>query len=303
MDLSLYRRPLINERGECVDSADQLAREESLSRALTNLTNSSNTPLANLPPAWIKTSRRRRRRAESDGEEAWGDPDPAFNAQFAAKIFPHFPIEAWCRSSIYRPLLQAWLLQAVTWTVERLMPSWQDRKTRRNRDTKLYGWDDVLGDLLARAAPFFETEWVRQHFLAPFLADDEEALSVLAEFADKTVSRHILDAPIVPANTIALLGDRAERVVNDPIFDANNYRAGEVYGHDMPTLIAALFFVAVERAPGAARFVNGDWSQISLIMPIVTRLVSAVAWSSFVARRFLTLCERAGLAYPLDAFA
>jgi hypothetical protein len=303
MDRSLYRQPLISERGERDDSAERLAREESLSRAMTNLTNSSNTLLADVPPAWTKTSRRRRRCAESDGEEAWGDPDPSFNAQFAAKIFPHFPVEAWGRSSIYRPMFQAALTQLVNWTADRLMPSWQDRETRRDPETWLHEWNTVLGDLLARAAPFFDMEWVRQHFLGPFLVDDEEALAVLSRFADMTVTRHVLDAPNVSANTLALLGACVERVIRDPMFDPDNYRAGEVHGHDMPTLITALLFVAVERAPGAARFVNGDWSQISLIMPIVTRLVSAVGWSSFVAERFLTLCDRANLAYPVDEFS
>lgn len=39
-----------------------------------------------------------------------------------------------------------------------------------------------------------------------------------------------------------------------------------------------------------------------MIMPLVTRLVTATGWSSFVMQKFLTLCERAGIAYPLDAF-
>ena len=38
-------------------------------------------------------------------------------------------------------------------------------------------------------------------------------------------------------------------------------------------------------------------------MPSVTRLVGAIGWSPFVMQTFLTLCERAGPAYPLDAFA
>ena len=61
-------------------------------------------------------------------------------------------------------------------------------------------------------------------------------------------------------------------------------------------------FVAIEKADGATRFVNGNWSQINLIMPLVTRLVTAVGWSTLVMDQFLTLCERAGGAYPLDAF-
>lgn len=60
--------------------------------------------------------------------------------------------------------------------------------------------------------------------------------------------------------------------------------------------------VNVERAMGAARFVNGDWSEIGLVMPTVTRLVKATGWSVFVMSKFLLLCQRAGTAYPLDPF-
>ncbi len=79
---------------------------------------------------------------------------------------------------------------------------------------------------------------------------------------------------------------------------------GRVHGFDLPKLIKALLFVPVEEeAPGAARFANGDWSEISMIMPTVTRLVTAIGWSSYVMQNFHTLCERAAVAYPLDAFA
>jgi hypothetical protein len=301
MDLSLRRRPAFTEGGEHDDSADRRARAENFARALTSFAGDADGPLSDLPPAWVK-ARRRGRRGEFDEVDIWGDPDLLFNAQFAAKLFPLFPIEAWCQSDTYRPMLQTTLVQLVTWTAERLMPSWQDAKRRRDRQRHLHEWTAALGDLLARAAPFFETDWVRKHFVTPFLANDEELLRVLAKFADKTVTRHVLDAPTVPDNTLALLGDCVERVVSDPIFNPKGHRAGEVHGYDMPTLITALLFVAVERAPGAARYANGDWSQISLVMPLVTRLVCAVGWSSFVMQKFLTLCERAGAAYPLDQF-
>ena len=303
MDRSLYRQPLVKENGERDNSANRLAREEDLSRALDRLSKATDTPLADLPPAWTRASPRRRgRRRQSEGQMEWGDPDPSFEPQFAAKIFPSFPIEAWCQSSAHRSMLQATLCQLATWTAERLMPPWQDRTRRRDRQTELYEWERVLGDLLARAAPFFETGWVRQHLLAPFLTDDERALRVLAEFADKTATRHVVDASIVPANTFELLNDCVDRILRDRTFDPNSYRAGEVHGYDMPTLITALLFVTVERAPAAARFANGDWSEIGLIMPIVTRLVCAIGWSPFVMEKFLTICERAGVAYPLEEF-
>ncbi|WP_198024759.1 AAA family ATPase [Bradyrhizobium sp. Cp5.3] len=301
VDWSLYRRPVFAPGQGRDDSADRTWRAESLSRALARLAGDAETPLSDLPPAWVKTSRRGWE-AESDQEGIWGDPDPMFNGQFAAKIFSQFPIEAWCQLDTYRPMVQTALIQWVTWTAERLRPSWRDAKDRRDRETYLHEWSRALGDLLARAAPFFEADWVRQHFLAPFLTNDDNLLRVLAEFADKTVIRHIVDASTVPANTLTLLDDCAERVLSDPMFNPKSYRAGEVHGYDMPTLVSALLFVGVEHAPGAARFANGDWSELSLVMPLVTKLVSAVGWSSFVMQKFLTLCERAGASYPLYDF-
>jgi hypothetical protein len=71
----------------------------------------------------------------------------------------------------------------------------------------------------------------------------------------------------------------------------------------MPELIKALLFVNFEKtAPGAARFANGDWSQIDQVMSIVDRMVRQIGWSSFVVGRFLDLCQRAGPAYPVSIF-
>ena len=303
MELSLYWHPTFGKNGKPDNTAGRRAREDGLSRVIVNLTKDIPTPLPDVPPAWVKTSRSRRRRTVDDGEEGWGDPNPSFNAQFAAKIFTNFPVEVWCQSSTYRPLWQAALSSLVTWTAERLMPTWHDRTTRRHRPTDLFEWAATFGDLLARSAPFFETPWVRQHLLAPFVVDDENALRVLAKFSDKTVRRHVLDAAQVPGNTLELLSDCAERATQDRTFDPKSHHAGEVHGNDLPELIRALLLVTVESAPGAARYVNGDWSQINAVLPIVTRLVSAIGWSPFVMQNFLILCERAGLAYPLDEFA
>src|SRR5207253_6589238 len=74
-------------------------------------------------------------------------------------------------------------------------------------------------------------------------------------------------------------------------------------GFDLPQLIKALLFVAIGNALGAKRFANGDWKDLPRVMPIVDRLVRNAGWAPFVMDTFLTLCERSGAAYPLDAFA
>jgi hypothetical protein len=306
MDLSLYYRFRTDENGGRDDTADRDARKESLARALERLNQTTDVPATSVPPAWVRTQGRRRH-GQSEAEAGWGDADPSFDAAFGAQILSLFPVEAWSQSSVYKPKVAGILKELSAWTAERLMPSWLKGKRNSRSDTvssSLIEWNLVLGDLIARAAPFFETEFVRKELLAPFLREDEEGLAVLAGFADMTVTRQILDAPTVPANAFDLLNDCVERVIRDRVFDPNSYRAGQVHGYDLPKLIQALLFVSVEQeAPGAARFANGDWSQISMVTPIVTRLVTATGWSTYVMQNYLTLCERAGLAYPLDAFA
>ena len=301
LELAICHRPKIRKDGRRDDRVNQAARKKSLRRALRALGGSEIVPLAPLPPAWIREPRRGLD-GQLEDEWTWAEPDPFFATQFAANVFQHLPIEAWCQSDIYRPLLQHVLKQFVAWTSERLMPSWRERGPDDDL-ARMIEWTRLLGDLLARAAPYYETEMVRREFLAPFLTDDKNGLCVLAPFADSTVARHVLDASTIPPNTFALLNDCVERVVRDRVFNPTSYRAGEVRGSELPELIRVLLCVAVEKADGAARFVNGDWSQISLIMPLVTRLVTATGWSPFVMGQFLTLCERAGDAYPLDAFA
>src|SRR5262249_44385429 len=92
------------------------------------------------------------------------------------------------------------------------------------------------------------------------------------------------------------------RVLQDRTFRPKRWRAGQIHGFAMPELITALLFVNVENAPAAARYVNGDWSQIDTVMPIIDRMVRNIGWSSYVMGKFLDLCERAARAYPISKF-
>ncbi|MCW2319155.1 hypothetical protein M2322_004724 [Rhodoblastus acidophilus] len=280
------------------NTADREARKTALTKALHALGVKAENGFKLLPPAWVKDSERLR-----CGGDYWGNPERCFDGQYAAKLFMHFPLEEWCRSDVYRPRIKALLVDLARWTAERLMPPWDDGKTRRDKETNLFEWNRTLGTMLARALPFFDLQWVRENFVKPFSANEEEALRVLAPFAESIVTRHVLDAQDIPENALSVLDDFVQRVIDDEAFKPNGYRAGEIHGYNMENLIKALLFVNVDtECPGAARFVNGDWSNVAIIMPLVTKLVTAAGWSTFIMMNFLTLCERAAAFYPIDAF-
>ena len=91
--------------------------------------------------------------------------------------------------------------------------------------------------------------------------------------------------------------------MTDRGFKEGAYGAGEFSGFGLPLLNRTLMFVSVERADAAARYVNGDWSDIGRIMPVIDRLVRAGGWATTIMDDFLTLCERAKESYPADIFA
>ena len=294
-------------RGEFTDAGwdmvpNQKARAESLAAALAALQKNEIDPMPKLPPAWVKGKASGRGRVL---EDQWQHPNVFLEAQAASKLFTKMPIEKWMGAEPYNSLFEPFLHALVKWSAESIMPSWQteDDRRRDNRHTDLLEWNRSLADLMSRAVPFASLDEARETFLKPFLPDDEDALSVLANFVDKVVLRHVCDAATIPENVIPLLDDCVSRVAEDRIFKPNGWRAGQVNGYDMPELIKALLFVNFTGpAPGAARFANGDWSQIEIVMPIINRMVRQIGWSAFVMGKFLDLCQRAGRAYPITMF-
>ena len=260
-----------------------------------------------LPAPWAKVARRRAYGTHSQDWEQWGDPDPYFDAATAGKLLDMFPVETWCRSPVYMPLLREGLERLVGWTAAKLLPDWEAAPgddTARRAATYLVKWNDGLGRLLGRTAPFLDVDVVRREYLDPFPVDNEESFSVLAEFIVGTVVRQVIDAPTVPGGTMEVLDDCVDRVLQHPAFRRAGYRAGELHGWSLPKVVRALLFVPIGvETPGSARFANGDWSELSVAMPIVSRVVTELGWSRDVMDFFLQLCERAGDDYPIDAFA
>lgn len=295
-----YYRSTINEDGEDDSHIANIAKKAAIDHALKRLSSNKFEPFEPMPSAWVKLASGSEE--HGDDNDRWAEPNPLLDPQLAEKHLRNFPIEKWCASDEIKPFVLAFIRNLVNWTVHRMNPSGSTGR-RRDRTTDLIGWNDALGDLLARLAPFFDIACVELELLTPFLkSHEEDELDVVAAFTDRLVTRHVLDASIIPIGTYELLTLCVDHVISDSTFRAGGHRAGEVMGRDMPKLIEALLMVNVERASGAARFVNGDWSEIGLVMPAVTRLVTATGWSTFVMSKFLLLCERAGTAYPLDNF-
>lgn len=302
LERACYYRPAIKEDGEWDTSSTKKAAKVALDRALKEINSKKFEPFDSLPPAWVKLAKASDDEDDADDNNKWIEPDPLFDPQWAEKHLENFPIEKWCVSDETKPFVLALIRSLVNWTVLRMNPP-GDTGRRRDRTTDLIGWNDALGDVLARAAPFCDLVFFKTEFLAPFLQNhNDDELDVIATFTDRLVTRHVLDTAAIPAGTFELLELCVDRVIADSTFRPGGHRAGEVSGHDMPKLIKALLMVSVERATGAARFVNGDWSEIGLVMPTVTRLVTATGWSTFIMSKFLLLCQRAGTEYPLDHF-
>ena len=117
------------------------------------------------------------------------------------------------------------------------------------------------------------------------------------------ICRYIYDAQTIPDGAIDVLSLCLERLLKAPSFNRSSYRSGEFHGFDEPHLVQSLMFVSIEHAALATRYVNDDWSEIEMILPLIDRFIRAGGWSSTLMSHFLTFCERSKAAYPAEMFA
>jgi hypothetical protein len=215
------------------------------------------------------------------------------------------PVAAVMASAGRAPFADA-LEAFVGWTLDPINPGWRTerRRGRERGDGNLYEWEDQLGRMVASVAAHLPADEILQRLLRPILAQpDEIAIRLLAPFTVSLVCGEVLDAPEVRDDTLDLLQAVLERTLESDDLRRSPYNDGRMGGFDLPELIKSLLFVVVDHALGAKRFANGHWDDIGKVMPLVDRLVRAAGWHPYVARHFVTLCERCGAAYPAETFA
>ena len=303
-ELFIAHRPVF--RNKAWDASSQAKHRRAAGRRArrTLVAGDGGVQLCAPPPAWVKgIGRRGNRRSAKQDEADWGYPDADFDGQSAAKIVVHFPIEAWCQSADYREAFLAYLDALVRWTIDRIFPDWAASKEHDRRSTDLFEWVRALSGLIARILPFLPPDELIDRYIVPFSRHEyEDGLEVVSIITDKVICRYVYDAPTVTDATLTVLQHCLRRMLRERAFDPSSWRAGEISGHHLVSMIRDLLLVSVENAPGATRFANGDWSDLPRLLPIIDVLMQRAGWSLSVMQTYLTLCERAGAAFPIDTF-
>jgi hypothetical protein len=270
-----------------------------------------NLPLP--PPAWIKaessTELRQYRESDSDEDdlsdsnETWTEQSTHWYSQYASKVLKCVPYEQILASDAKEKLL-TFIAEILKWTNAKNTPPWV-KKGRRNRNTsELFEWTHELGETLGRISGILPLAEVKPRFLEPILDLEDDACWVLLKgFVSTHICRYVYDALTVTEDAIVVLSMCLDRFLKAQNFIRSSYRSGEFSGFDEPRLVEILMFVSIEHASLASRYVNNDWSEIEVILPLVDRFIRAGGWSSKVTSHFLTLCERSKDAYPAEIFA
>lgn len=266
------------------------------------------------PPAWVKVEPGKGRRgrqgyAEYDADDAvdaaevWGEPDVFWHSKQAAEILERIPFDEILSSSAKSALLD-FLAGVLDWTNQKNAPPWVKPGRRDRSATDIFEWTHTLGSRLGQVAGLLPLSDFQARFLDPILGlDGENCWALLSPFASTYICAYVYDAPVVPADAVATLDLCLDRLLQASAFNRDAYRSGEFSGFDQPKLVRTLMFVSVERADLAARYVNGDWSEISRILLLIDRFVRAGGWAASIMDPFLTLCERARANYPAEDFA
>jgi len=266
------------------------------------------------PPAWVKVEPEKGRRMPQtyedydsgdalDMDQVWGEPDVTWHSKKASEILNSIPFEEVMSSNARNAVLN-FLSGVLEWTNQKNAPPWVKPARRDRSATRIFEWTRVLGSRLGCVAGLIPLRDFQTRFLDPILElEGDNCWALLSPFTSTYICSYVYDATVVPADAVATLDLCLDRFLQSSTFKRDAYRSGELSGFDQPELVRTLMFVSVEHADLAARYVNGDWSEINNILPLIDRFVRTGGWAASVMDPFLTLTERAKANYPAEAFA
>lgn len=278
-------------------------REAALIRAIERLnTPHSDAVLVAPPQPWVRSSETLRERVYlEEGTDEWTYPEFQFNPQYAAVVLKHFPIEVWAGSDAHREHILAFVYELVSWTTERMFPSFSDGDD--NKSTQLYEWLDALAMLVARVIVYIPTDADAVALIEPLTSHKHrDILQFVDDLIDQLTRRFVYDADSIPKRVLKILDILMERMLKESDFLPAGYRSGEIRDRHLNSMIRSFMLVSAKDCPGAARFANGNWDDLPVFLGQIGRLMAAAGWADSVMDNFLTLCKRAVARMPIDDF-
>lgn len=306
--LARYRRGPGDHRLDAPARArvEEERRRLALSEAMDDVASAESFPSWVRPlPSWTQAPREagdERKHQEEDGRRR---SDDIWLSDFASEVLKRVPVTAVMQSPARGPYVES-LERFVDWTLDTINPAWRAEQRRgKGRDGSVkFQWQRQLGRLLAGVAEQLPAAEFRARLLTAILDQpDETAMRMLAPFTSALAASAVLDAPRMNPDVLGILDTVLVRVLEHRDFRRSGYGDGSISGFDMPELIKVLLCVAIDGANGATRFANGRWDDLPQVLPLVDKLFRKGGWIPYVATQFMTLCERAGAAYPAEAFA
>jgi hypothetical protein len=264
--------------------------------------------LPSLPPAWVPASKSPKVRIGRRGKDVvveWEHPSTDLRTDLLPKVLANIPVRAAMADASRRNDFLSWCDELVEWTIERLHPSWSCKPGGapfKAESTELFEWRRVLFRFLADVSLYLEPADSARRFLEPAANTDDETFGSLAESYVSHLTCNIMDEPSVPRVPIVLLEKIVSRLMSFESWGRAKWNDGSLHNTELSRMIRSLFFIDFENAMGASRFANGNWSDISAILPLTEPILAVHGKNPAVVSAFLTRCERAFEIYPVERF-
>lgn len=258
------------------------------------------------PEPWTPTSdgesiqaRRRRGRTVHTG---WQLNQLQVDTSFLQKVLQVIPLEAALMDQTHAVQFLEWCEGLAKWTIQRIAPIW----ARSRRDLgdasgpSHFDWYRHLYQFLSRLVLKLPLEEGTRRFLQPALDSNDETFASIGECVTSYLAAHVADSPVVPQTALELLS-----VVTRRVLAYRGWRHADLGGQseqEFVNVVKQLFFADLAYASGAVRFANGNWTEISVLIPVFEPILRAHGSVVFVAGAWINLCERSFEHYPVQHF-